>query len=273
MITEKLIHGLNNPMPAARIEMLRTLAMLEETAALPALRSLFERESDPAVREAIRWAGGILSAAAGRGHSTDLGVRQHFRLDWGPTPEELDEQAKLKKLQEQMELDRIRQQQNEMGSKIAGTAAMGAAAAMMGGMGIAASVMLSTLTGSGGESGNKPEVGLAIDPQRPTNNDISAWVGRLRHPDSRTRRTAAIELRSLNNLAALPALAHRFALEPVPEIRQEIQAAGKALYYNWIRWEQVQAEQRPEATPPPSSGPSAAEIFARAQAAREKKKR
>ena len=145
---------------------------------------------------------------------------------------------------------------------------------MMGGMGIAASVMLSTLGGVvGGESGDKPEVGLAIDPQRPTNNDVSAWVARLRHPDSRTRRSAAIELRSLNNLAALPALAHRFALEPVPEVRQEIQATGKALYYNWIRWEQVQAKERAEAKPEPANGPSAAEIFARAQAAREKKKR
>ncbi|MCC7207204.1 MAG: hypothetical protein IT323_07860 [Anaerolineae bacterium] len=272
MIPEKLIHGLNNPNPAARIEMLRMLAMLEETAALPTLRSLSERESDPAVRETIRWTGGIIAAAAARGHSTDLGVRQHFRLDWGPSPDELEERAKLKKLHEQMELDRIRQQQDEVGSKVAGTAAWGAAAAMMGGLGVAASVMLSSLTGSG-ESGEKPEIGLAIDPQRPTDNDITAWANRLRHPDSRTRRSAAVELRTLNNLAALAPLAHRFALEPVPEVRQEIQASGKALYYNWIRWEQVQAEERAQTKPEPTTGPSAAEIFARAQAAREKKKR
>jgi hypothetical protein len=208
-----------------------------------------------------------------RGHSTDLGVRQHFRLDWGPTPEELEEHAKLKKVQEQMDLDRIRQQQTEVGSKAASTAAWGAAAAVMGGMGMAASVMLSSLAGSGGESGNTPEVGLAIDPQRPTQNDVSAWVARLRHPDSRTRRSAAIELRALNNLAAMAPLANRFALEPVPEVRQEIQTTGKALYYNWIRWEQVQAQERAEAKPEPTRGPSAAEILARAQAAREKKKR
>ena len=274
-VTGMLIAGLRQPAPAARIEMLRILAMLEETRALPALGALHQTERDPHVLRALRWAGSVITAAAQRGYTTDAALRAFFRLDGGPSPEEIEEQRKLAKLKEEMDIDRIRNQQDDLKRQASNTAMMGATAMMLGGAGIAASVMLSTLAGAGGEDSQLPERGGVIPPQRPTQSDIEMWVTRLGDFDARARRNAAIELRGLNNPAALPHLAHRFALETTPEVRQEVQAAGKALYFHWLRWEQVSAKERAEAAAPPpeAAAPNAADILARAKAAREARKK
>ncbi len=119
--------------------------------------------------------------------------------------------------------------------------------------------------------------GKPIDPQRPTNIDISRWLARLREDDPRHRRTAITQLRTLNNLAAMPYLAYHYALDPDMDVRNEAQAAGKTLYYNWAYSEELGLKERAEktaATPAIAEPPSnAAEILAKAQAAREARKK
>jgi hypothetical protein len=237
-------------------------------------------ESDPDVRTVLKWAGMALWQAEQRGYTTRAAIYKFFRLDRAPSPEELEEQKKLKMLQQQAEIDRIRSQEDSLGQRAAGTAMWGAVGMALGGAGMGASMMLSSAMGmlSGtGEEDRRPGEGKPIEPQRPTNTDISIWLNRLREDDSRRRRAAIAELRTLNNLAAMPYLAYHFALDPDMDVRDDAQLAGKTLYFNWAYSEEVTAGEaaaptaaKPAVQEPPSN---AAEILARAQAAREARKK
>ncbi len=280
MVVERLISGLKHTSPHIRVETLRVLAMLEETQALPALRAMLTTETDPDVRAVLKWAGMVLWEAEQRGYSTRAAIRAFFRLDRGPSPEELEEQKKLKMLEQQLEIDRIRNQQDELGKQAASTVMWGAAGMVLGGAGMGASMMISSAMGrmaGSVEHEARPDGGKPIEPQRPTNTDISIWLGRLREEDPRTRKAAIAELRTLNNLAAMPYLAYHFALDPDMDVRSDAQLAGKSLYFNWAYSEEVAASEKAESTAakPAASGPpsDAAEILARAQAAREARKK
>jgi HEAT repeat protein len=280
MVVEKLVSGLKHTSPLVRIETLRILAMLEETEALPALRALLTTETDPDVRTVLKWAGMALWQAEQRGYTTRAAIYKFFRLDRAPSPEELEEQKKLKMLEQQADIDRIRNQQDSLGQRAANTALWGAVGMALGGTGMGASMMLSSAMGimSGtGEDDARPAEGKPIEPQRPTNTDISVWLNRLREDDPRRRRAAIAELRALNNLAAMPYLAYHFALDLDLDVRDDAQLAGKTLYFNWAYSEEVAAREaadltaaKPAAPEPPSN---AAEILARAQAAREARKK
>ena len=52
-IVDLMLAGLKKPAPATRIETLRTLAMLEETLALPTLRAMVAAETNA---ESVTWA-------------------------------------------------------------------------------------------------------------------------------------------------------------------------------------------------------------------------
>src|SRR5215831_3152078 len=104
-VIDLLLSGLNAPDPAARIEMIRVLGTLEETQALPAFRTLLQRETDPAVRESLKWAGNQIWQAQQKGYSTQAAIRAHFRLHLEPTAEEKREAEKLAEIQRKMELD------------------------------------------------------------------------------------------------------------------------------------------------------------------------
>jgi hypothetical protein len=280
MVVERLVSGLKHASPLARVETLRVLAMLEETQALPALRAMLTTETDPDVRTVLKWAGMVLWEAKQRGYSTRAAIREFFRLDRGPSPEELEEQKKLKMLEQQAEIERIKNQEDALGRQAAGAVMWGAAGMMLGGAGLGASMMLSSAMGmmaGSAEDDARPAGGKPIEPQRPTNTDISVWLTRLREEDPLRRRAAIVELRTLNNLAAMPYLAYHFALDPDMDVRNDAQRAGKSLYFNRAYSEEVAAGQKTEqapAKPAALESPSnAAEILARAQAAREARKK
>jgi hypothetical protein len=70
MVFQIWLERLQDSNPAARIEALRVLAMVEETEALPVVGKVYKHDPDPAVREVAEWAGRLIWQAQQRGYST-----------------------------------------------------------------------------------------------------------------------------------------------------------------------------------------------------------
>ncbi|MCC7448127.1 MAG: hypothetical protein IT324_11975 [Anaerolineae bacterium] len=276
-VLDQLLNGLNNPDPAVRIDTLRVLATLEETQALPACRALIQTETNPDVINTIKWAGNLIWQAERKGHSTEAGLRAYFRHDLAQTEDEQREAAKLAEVQQRMEIERIKDQQNAPMRQLGSTLAAGAFGMMLGGPATGAGMMMaSAMAGLNNPSSGldpRPTIGKqVIPPQRPSTMDISVWVRRLKDSTAEARQKALIELAHLNNPAALSAIGAVFALDSDPQVQEAAQRAAKALYYNWVQWEIEEAKQPRPAGPTPEQQ-SAAEILAKAQAAKERKRK
>ncbi|MEP7286887.1 MAG: HEAT repeat domain-containing protein [Chloroflexota bacterium] len=278
-VTELLLASLNNPVPAARIEMLRVLATLEETLALPTLRNLINSETDPDVLPVLKWAGKVIWQAQQNGYSTANAIHKHFRRDLELSPEEKQEAAKLANLQQNLDVELMKERQDAQVRNVGTTLALGALGAMVGGVGMGASIIMA---GANGATNNpdsglvaRPKIGTeAIPPQRPTEVNIAVWLRRLKDAEAKHRKAALTELGSLNNPAALPHIAAVFATESDPQVKEAAQRAAKIIYYNWYAWEAENANQPQKnaaSTSPAQSDVSA--ILAKAQAAKDAKKR
>lgn len=278
-VTDRLLDGLNNPAPAARMEMLRLLATLEETQALPALRNMVKSETDPNVLNTLKWAGSVIFQAQQNGYSTVAAIHKHFRHDLELSEAEKQEAEKLATLQRKLDAELMKERQDAAARTAGTTLAFGALGAMVGGASMGASIIM---TGTSSMA-NNPDSGLAARPtigaqaipaQRPSEADISVWVRRLKDPDPKNRKAALTELMGINNPAALPHIAAVFAADYDPQVKEAAQRAAKSIYFNWYQWEVERATQ-PQSTlaMTTSSQADVAAILARAQAAKEAKKR
>ena len=92
-----LIEQLRDTDPWARVEVLRILAMVEETRALKAIEWVFKNDPEPGVRQVAQWSGRIVWAAAQREESA--------RSTQTMTPVER-EQAR-KEMEEELLLNRL----------------------------------------------------------------------------------------------------------------------------------------------------------------------
>lgn len=75
---QQLINQLSHAEPLQRIYALQVLAMLEETRALNAIHHVFKNDPDERVRQAAKWAGGLIWQAQQRGYSTEQAMNDHF---------------------------------------------------------------------------------------------------------------------------------------------------------------------------------------------------
>ncbi|NDJ77568.1 MAG: HEAT repeat domain-containing protein [Chloroflexi bacterium] len=83
-----LAEQLRDPDPHVRVTVLRILAMVEETRALPAIRWIYKHDPEPGVREVANWAGRLIFQAHQRGHSTQKAVEEMFERPLSPDLEE-----------------------------------------------------------------------------------------------------------------------------------------------------------------------------------------
>jgi HEAT repeat protein len=243
MKLENLLANLNNPQPSVRIDVARVLSMVEETRALKAIGDRYRAETDAQVRGVLAWAGKQLYAAQQNGYSTLDEVFRMFNVQ-----AEIDnmsseaESELLRQLQDNLDADLARQQQDAARRRMGGAVAMGLAGAMLGGASMGASMMMDAAMQQGGNAssnlGQRPRVGQQRAPATmPTQADLSVWVKRLREsPGAADREKATVELASLNNPGALPFLASAFMSDPSPQVQAAAQRAGKRLYCSALYW-------------------------------------
>ncbi len=245
MIIDNLIANLRNPQPAIRLDIVRVLGMVEETQALDALRERYREETDPTLKEALLWAGRRIYAAHRNGFSTLEAIFQRFGIDHELEHLEQEGEAELlQRLDDNLHMEMIRRQRDASQKKTTMAVAAGLAGAVVGGMG---TTLMTSMLQAGAEvaSSNleaRPTIGASRAPAiKPTATDISRWVRRLREGnDAIMRRTAAQELFTLNNPAALPHLACAFLTDPAPDVREAAERSGKFLYWNTVYWEMEQ---------------------------------
>ncbi len=305
MNPNSLIANLQNPQPAIRLDVIRVLGMVEETAALDALRKRLEAEALPELKEAVLWAGRRIHAAAGRGYSTQASIFQHFGIDREIAQAQDDPEADLlRQLDESLQLEMMRRQRDATQRKtnlaagaLAATAALGAAGLPVPGPSMGSLLQAGAEVASSNLGETRPTIGISRTPAiRPASTDISLWVKRAQTaPEAGMRITAIQQLREINNPAALPRLAELFISEQDAAVRQAAEAAGKHLYWNAVYWRMEQdgtlteaiaarkaalgrpasppaAPATPEVTAPPAAEQeSVADILRRAEAARQRR--
>jgi len=238
-VTEILIAALKDPAPATRVETLRVVALVEETAALSTMRALAGTETDPTVLNTLRWAGDLVARAARNGYSTQSALTAYYRIGQQTTEDQRKEADVIRRMEHQLDMDLIRMRNQAAIVQNVGRGLMFGALGVMAGPNIH-----STLEGAGGSAasllnvadprldiGNQP-----ILPPRPTDSNIAVWVRQLRSTEPKTQRQAAAELLGFNNPAALPHLGYCFALAADEPVRMEAQRVGKILYFNWFYW-------------------------------------
>lgn len=240
----ELLDGLAAPDAAARLQTARVVGMLDETAALDALAAAFRAENVSEVKNALAWAGRRLTDARQKGYTTLEAIWQQFHIDYDITggPDAREDEV-LRKMQHDLEMQMIREQNNRAGSIAAGAviggALLGAPGMVWGasvGMGTGADALSSGL-------GERPQIGQRrIPPTRPSDTDIRMTVRRLlEDPNPEKRRRAAIDLGSVSsNPAALPFLAQAFVEDIHQGVREAAGRAGKLIYWNAVYWQMEQ---------------------------------
>lgn len=244
MKLEILISGLKNPQPAIRLDVVRVLGMLDEVLALEALRAHFQVETDPAVKQAVAWAGKRLYEAQQAGYSTLNEIFRHFNIDKEieNTPDEKEAEL-MKKMQQNFDADLARMRTNATNKQVGLAMVAGLGTSMVAGTTAGLGAFGAGLvSGPSSSLDARPQLGMQRTPATaPSKTDINIWAKRLREsavPGQREQ--AAIELAQLNNPAALPHLAAAFVNDPAPQVRQAAQRFGKVLYWSMVYWEMDQ---------------------------------
>jgi len=244
MKLEILISGLKNPQPAVRLDVVRVLGMLDEVLALEALRAHYQVETDPAVKQAVAWAGKRLYEAQQAGYSTLNEIFRHFNIDKEieNTPDEKEAEL-MKKMQQNFDADMARMKTNATTKQVGLAAVAGLGTSLVAGSTAGLGAFGAGLvSGPSSSLDPRPQLGLQRTPATaPSQADITIWARRLREsavPGQREQ--AAIELAQLNNPAALPHLAAAFVNDSAPQVRQAAQRFGKVLYWSMVYWEMEQ---------------------------------
>ncbi len=246
MKLEVLLSGLNNPQPAVRLDVVRVLGMLDETRALEPLREQYKGETDPAVREAIAWAGKRLYQAVQAGYTTLDELFRYFRIDREiETMPDVSEEEMMRRMEQQFDTD-MRDLKKKQGRRKAGLAIAaglaGGAVGAGGGMRLMIDAMGPGADASSSRVGQGERAVQRTPATLPTNANIDIWVKRLQKAAKpEDRENAIIELQQLNNPRALPHLAQVFVSDEAPKVRQAVQRYGKILYWSAVYWDMEQS--------------------------------
>jgi hypothetical protein len=266
---------------------------VDEVDARDSLIEQYRRESNANVRWAINWAGQRIKAARDSGYTTIEAVLQYFQIDaeMRQQPGDANQEALLRKLQYDLEMNALRDQEASAKRRALGRMAK---AGMLGlpGLLMAASSPNTAKIDELKLTNSLPQAPKRrIPPTRPADTDISLYVERLfNNPKPEKRAAAASDLAHLvNNPQALTHLARAFTQDRAPQVQEAAQQAGKLLYWNAVYWQMeqdgsLQAEiarryqaQSPsadkDAAPPETPAQDITAILKQAEAAREKRKR
>jgi len=240
---EKLIENLNNPKPQARLASVFILGMVNEVRAIDAMRKRYARESNHQVKQAIQTVGGMLAKLKREGYDTSDAICEHF----GVYKEVLaakgvDEEAKVRQIQKDTTHNKKDDDFNDqMWSAAAGMLQVGVVASGLGGtmsMNTANVDMTSNLSNT---SDILKQQQKRLRPIRPSNEDISLWVGRLQtESDPETRIQLIIHIANMHNPAALPYLANLFWTDEDEGVKSNAKKYGTLLYRNALYWEMTQ---------------------------------
>lgn len=242
MKPDMLIQNLKSVDSQTRLQAVQIIGLVEETLALPALRTRHSQETDPTIKQTIEWAGKRAFTAQQQGRGTLDSLFQHFGVNkviasYVPPEEE----EAMKRMQAQMDQDMARLRQQASRSQLTNAAIAGAVGAAVGGGMMGASMagqqMLQRTFAD--DSEKKGQDGFwkdRVPAMIPSTMDISMMMKRVQNAalPANQRIQSIVDITSINNVQALAPFAALFTMENVITVKEALEKYGKILY-----WQQV----------------------------------
>jgi hypothetical protein len=232
-----LTKSLENEKPSIRIAALHMLNMVDETRALDAISNRLPMEMDAKVEELLKHVGRNLNKLKREGYDTTTAICQYFNVYSDVLSHaDANEFAKIQRITLQSQDNR---KNLDVKDTIVTTAAIAITArfmgpsAALGAIGqMATQASLSSNMGSVAETMEKlARRTVAI---RPTQEDFSRWLPRLKDPNPEERRQALIQISNRNNPLSLQYFTQVWLMDEDETVRDRAKRLGKMLYWNTV---------------------------------------
>lgn len=211
METLKLIMSLYDNDPKIRNQSALIVGMVNETAALGALEQRYREETDTDVKQSLQWAGRRVEQANKARYTTIDAIFEHFQIN-----------RELTSGIDPDEADALRHSNS--------TTESGFSHIKMGSMLGADQLQTGHLDG---ERRQNKQTFLRLRPIVTSEIDISVKIKRLMDmSDPKRQKNAALELKDINNPAALPHLSWIVCHHENKEVCALAEKAGKHIYWN-----------------------------------------
>ena len=232
-----LTKSLENEKVNVRIAALHMLNMVDETRALDAISNRVPMEMDAKVEELLKQIGRSLNKLKREGYDTITAICQYFNVYSDVLSHaDAEEFANIQRITQKSQDNR---KETDINDKVVNTAAilitsrfMGPTAAL-GAMGqMATQASLSSNMGSVAETMQK--LARRTPATRPTQEDFSRWLPRLKDENPEERRQALIQISNRNNPVSLQYFTQVWMTDSDETVRDRAKRLGKMLYWNTV---------------------------------------
>jgi hypothetical protein len=238
---ETLIKSLDNEKAGIRIAALHMLHMVDETRALDAISNRVPVEMDAKVEELLKQVGRNLNKLKREGYDTITAICQNFNVYSDVlTHADTEEFANIQRITLSSQDGR---KDRNLDDEVVNAAAILITARLMGPTAVLGSmstqINLSSNMGSVAETMEK--LARRTPATRPTQEDFSRWLPRLKDPNPEERRQALIQISNRNNPLSLQYFAQLWVTDSEESVRASAKRLGKALYWNTV-YSQMEAD-------------------------------
>lgn len=295
MKLQDLTKYLKHPKASVRLISIHTIKLVDEVRALNAISACVPMEMDAKIEQELKKTGRYLNQLKRDGYDTIEAICEHFNV-YSEVLSFADE-TEVKEIHRMLSQTTDKRKDNDFNNQVVNGASMLiasrtiGASVVMGTMG--ASVSMSSNLGSFAETMKKQK--KRIRPTLPTEKDISRWVKLIKSENPADRKDAIVQLNTANSSAGLQYIAYAHANDSSQEVRDIAKRLGRRLYWNLVYYQLEQdgeikkimdnfakslgislpdnvtaTQEVPQA---PASDESIADILARADKNRKKRRR
>jgi hypothetical protein len=236
-----LTKSLEHEKASIRIAALHMLHMVDEVRALDAISNRVPVEMDAKVEELLKQVGRSLNKLKREGYDTIIAICESFNVYSDVlTYADAEEFANIQRITRTSQDNRKERNIDDEVVKAASiliTARLMGPTAVMGAMN--SQIKLSSNIGSVAETMQKLK--RRTPATRPTQEDFSRWLPRLKDPSPEERRQALIQISNRNNPLSLQYFAQVWVIDSEQSVRDMAKRLGKALYWNTV-YSQMEAD-------------------------------
>lgn len=231
---ETLLKQLEHPKPSVRIAALHILNMVDEVRALDAISARVPMEMDAKVDVILKQVGRTLNKLKREGYDTIVALCQHFNV-YSDVLSHADA-AEITKIQRMTQISSDNRKEGNLDDAVMNAAAVLITARLLGPTAAMSAmtpkVDISSNMGSVTETMQK--LSKRVRPTRPTEEDFSRWLPRLKAEDPQERRQMLIQISNCHNPMALQYFAQVWVMDTDVTVRETAKRLGKMLYWNVV---------------------------------------
>lgn len=241
---QQVLQGLDSADARERHKTLGIIATVDEVRVLEPLQQLYHNEPETRVKDMAGRVGKRLNTLKQNGFDTIPAICEHFQVYKEVFYHATSEQLKQV---EEITADAQRGQRNSKNEENFNDQAVMAASVMLTSRVFGATAALSAvspsvdLTSSLSSSvEHLARDSKRIPPTRPSNQDLTLWLGRLKDSTGETREQLIIQLNNIGNPAAIPVLAQIHMTDTDEKCKTLSKKFARLLYWQLLYWEMTQ---------------------------------